>query len=112
MVATTVSRCLQRAGVRKGDGDGTVPLVSLGLLSYKGWRTPKLNPENFSVTTHELLHRAVPYFRGLRCAHTRSLRCDLSRMRCIWANRGHPCPRERRCCSSRLQTIMFLKQQP
>ncbi len=45
-----------------------MPLVSLGLLSHKGWRTQALNPANFSVTTHELQDVAGPFY-SLRYAH-------------------------------------------
>ena len=58
----------QDAGVRKGNGDGTVPLVSLGLHCRKGWRTKALNPAGFSVVTHELKHDAVPMYQDPRHA--------------------------------------------
>lgn len=32
------------SGVRYADGDGTVPLISLGAMCEGGWRTKKLNP--------------------------------------------------------------------
>lgn len=49
-------------GVRKGDGDGTVPLVSLGLMCRKGWKNTKLNPGGIEIVTHELKHDAVPMY--------------------------------------------------
>ena len=59
----------QDAGVRKGNGDGTVPLVSLGLHCRKAWRTKgPLNPAGFSVVTHELKHDAVPMYQDPRRA--------------------------------------------
>ena len=53
----------------KGDGDGTVPLVSLGLMCRKGWKSKKLNPAGISIVTHELKHDAVPMYLDPRCAH-------------------------------------------
>lgn len=40
-------------GVRFGDGDGTVPLVSLGLPCVGGWATEELNPSGTKVITRE-----------------------------------------------------------
>lgn len=54
------------SGVRKGDGDGTVPLVSLGLMCRKGWKTKKLNPCGIQIVTHELKHDAVPMYQDPR----------------------------------------------
>ena len=52
--------------MRKGNGDGTVPLISLGLHCRKGWRTKALNPAGFPVVTHELKHDAVPMYQDPR----------------------------------------------
>ena len=80
-----------------GDGDGKVPLVSLDLMSHKGWRTRALNPANFSVTTHELLHKAVPWYRGLRCAFPKPL--ALTRSACVTPDRTPSVPdRLPPCC--------------
>ena len=54
--------------MRKGNGDGTVPLVSLGLHCRKGWKTKALNPAGFSIVTHELKHDAVPMYQDPRHA--------------------------------------------
>lgn len=55
------------SGVRKGNGDGTVPLISLGVHCRKGWRGKgKLNPGGFSVTTRELKHDPVPIYQDPR----------------------------------------------
>jgi phospholipid:diacylglycerol acyltransferase len=40
-------------GVRFGDGDGTVPLLSLGQPRVGGWATKKLNPSGTKVVTRE-----------------------------------------------------------
>ena len=36
-------------GVQLGDGDGTVPLVSLGAMCAQGWRSATLNPHGVKV---------------------------------------------------------------
>ena len=43
-------------GIQYADGDGTVPLVSLGYLCVEGWRSKKLNPASVKVTTKEYVH--------------------------------------------------------
>eukprot|EP00892_Ulva_mutabilis_P006675 jgi/Ulvmu1/437/UM001_0444.1 len=43
----------QEHGVVFGDGDGTVPLVSLGYACAGPWRTPKLNPGGVKVVLRE-----------------------------------------------------------
>lgn len=44
-------------GVINGDGDGTVPLVSLGFMCRHGWtQLDHLNPANVSVITKEFEH--------------------------------------------------------
>ena len=67
--------------MRKGDGDGTVPLVSLGLMCRKGWKSKKLNPAGIQIVTHELKHEAVPIYLDPRRAHliiTQHLCCCIS----------------------------------
>ena len=44
------------SGVQLGDGDGTVPLLSLGLMCAKGWRSAALNPAGMGLTTREYRH--------------------------------------------------------
>lgn len=44
-------------GVIEGDGDGTVPLVSLGYPCASLWRRRAYNPANVTVRTREFLHR-------------------------------------------------------
>mmetsp|Transcript_54955 Transcript_54955/g.91339 ORF Transcript_54955/g.91339 Transcript_54955/m.91339 type:complete len:394 (-) Transcript_54955:298-1479(-) len=44
-------------GVRLVDGDGTVPLLSLGLVCAKTWKDVRWNPSNMSVTSREYLHQ-------------------------------------------------------
>ena len=44
-----------RSGVKFTDGDGTVPLVSLGFMCSAGWKGTPLNPANAAVITREYL---------------------------------------------------------
>lgn len=50
-------------GIQVGDGDGTVPLISLGYVCRRAWRSPKLNPGNSSVTVRE--YKNTPSGRAL-----------------------------------------------
>ncbi|KIY50299.1 LACT-domain-containing protein [Fistulina hepatica ATCC 64428] len=47
-------------GVRMGEGDGTVSLLSLGAMCVEGWRRKRWNPAGINITTVELPHRPVP----------------------------------------------------
>ncbi|KIK78139.1 hypothetical protein PAXRUDRAFT_834720 [Paxillus rubicundulus Ve08.2h10] len=49
-----------RNGVKMGEGDGTVSLLSLGAMCVEGWKRPRWNPGRINVTTVELPHRPVP----------------------------------------------------
>ncbi|KAF8070434.1 Lecithin:cholesterol acyltransferase-domain-containing protein [Lyophyllum atratum] len=49
-----------RYGVKMGEGDGTVSLLSLGAMCAEGWKRPRWNPAGIKVTTIELPHRPVP----------------------------------------------------
>jgi len=45
-----------RKGVKFNDGDGTVPLLSLGFMCSSGWKYfPRLNPSNSTVITREYI---------------------------------------------------------
>ncbi|KAG6333158.1 hypothetical protein ID866_5925 [Astraeus odoratus] len=46
-----------RNGVKMGDGDGTVSLLSLGAMCVEGWKRKRYNPGGINVTTVELPHR-------------------------------------------------------
>lgn len=52
--------------MRKGNGDGTVPLISLGVHCRGGWKTKKLNPSGIDIKTRELVHRPVPMYQDPR----------------------------------------------
>jgi hypothetical protein len=56
-------------GVNLGDGDGTVPLVSLGHLCASAWRKPEMNPSGAKVCMHSphalTAHRFVKHGRML-----------------------------------------------
>ncbi|KAF9453994.1 LACT-domain-containing protein [Macrolepiota fuliginosa MF-IS2] len=47
-------------GVKLGEGDGTVSLISLGAMCVEGWKRKRWNPAGIKVTTVELLHRPNP----------------------------------------------------
>merc|ERR1712137_820486 len=47
---------LVSSGVRMADGDGTVPLLSAGFMSVKGWKDPLYNPSNITCITREYKH--------------------------------------------------------
>ncbi|KAF9243104.1 Lecithin:cholesterol acyltransferase-domain-containing protein [Melanogaster broomeanus] len=49
-----------RNGVRMGEGDGTVSLLSLGAMCVEGWKRPRWNPGRINITTVELPHRPMP----------------------------------------------------
>jgi phospholipid:diacylglycerol acyltransferase len=42
-----------RVGVKFGDGDASVPLVSLGYMCRSGWKDPHLNPGGAGTVTRE-----------------------------------------------------------
>ncbi len=41
-------------GVKMGEGDGTVSLLSLGAMCVEGWKRPRWNPAGVTVTTVEV----------------------------------------------------------
>nr|ODN93004.1 phospholipid:diacylglycerol acyltransferase [Cryptococcus depauperatus CBS 7855] len=46
-----------RSGVKFGDGDGTIPIVSLGSMCVRGWNgTTRWNPSGIKVITQEYKH--------------------------------------------------------
>ncbi|KAG7449626.1 LACT-domain-containing protein [Guyanagaster necrorhizus] len=49
-----------RNGVKMGEGDGTVSLLSLGAMCVEGWKRPRWNPAGIKVTTVELPHQPIP----------------------------------------------------
>ena len=59
---------LQERGVRSSDGDGTVPVISTGLMCYKGWRTKRLNPANIPIVSREYVHQPSSAFKDMRYA--------------------------------------------
>lgn len=67
-IATEISNATTflDSGVRKGNGDGTVPIISLGVHCRKGWKTKRLNPGGIQIKTRELPHRPVPMYQDPR----------------------------------------------
>ncbi|KAI8052830.1 Lecithin:cholesterol acyltransferase-domain-containing protein [Syncephalis plumigaleata] len=53
-------------GVLVGEGDGTVPLISLGYMCVDGWRIPRYNPAGIRVYTREFEHQPTSIVRDLR----------------------------------------------
>ncbi|EIE21902.1 Lecithin:cholesterol acyltransferase [Coccomyxa subellipsoidea C-169] len=53
-------------GVRTSDGDGTVPLISTGVMCHKHWREKQLNPAGIRVVSREYLHEPVAAYKDLR----------------------------------------------
>jgi len=47
-------------GVKMGEGDGTVSLLSLGAMCVEGWKRKRWNPAGIKVTTVEFPHNPVP----------------------------------------------------
>ena len=41
-------------GVKMGEGDGTVSLLSLGAMCVEGWKRKRWNPHGIQVTTVEV----------------------------------------------------------
>lgn len=56
---TNLNKPFIQAGVRYSDGDGTVPLVSLGHMCVRGWKSKVLNPGSIQVITREHYHAPV-----------------------------------------------------
>ncbi|KAG8754897.1 hypothetical protein FRC11_006367 [Ceratobasidium sp. 423] len=51
-----------KSGVKIGEGDGTVALLSLGAMCVEGWRGgSKWNPHGIKVVTQEMAHKPEPY---------------------------------------------------
>jgi len=51
-------------GVQLTEGDGTVPLISLGYMCVKGWKNPIYNPSGMKVITREYQHILLPIFEA------------------------------------------------
>ncbi|EIN06718.1 Lecithin:cholesterol acyltransferase [Punctularia strigosozonata HHB-11173 SS5] len=47
-------------GVKMGEGDGTVSLLSLGAMCVEGWKRKRWNPAGIDVVTVELPHHPTP----------------------------------------------------
>ncbi|KAJ1657558.1 phospholipid:diacylglycerol acyltransferase [Dispira simplex] len=53
-------------GIRIGDGDGTVPLLSLGYMCVNGWQQDRYNPAQMPIITREYRHNPTHIIKGLR----------------------------------------------
>ena len=47
-------------GVQTSNGDGAVPLLSLGYMCAKGWREKRYNPSNIPIVTREYQNKLPP----------------------------------------------------
>jgi hypothetical protein len=43
-----------RNGIKLGEGDGTVSLLSLGAMCVEGWKRKRWNPAGIKITTVEV----------------------------------------------------------
>jgi len=55
-ITNDTARPKVKNGVRIGEGDGTVSLISLGAMCAEGWRRKRWNPAGVKVITHEIKH--------------------------------------------------------
>ncbi|KAJ1808440.1 phospholipid:diacylglycerol acyltransferase, partial [Coemansia sp. RSA 2598] len=53
-------------GIINGEGDGTVPLLSLGYMCADGWRKPLFNPHGVRIVTREFVHNPSAAFKDIR----------------------------------------------
>ncbi|KAF7682972.1 Phospholipid:diacylglycerol acyltransferase [Astathelohania contejeani] len=53
-------------GIYIDDGDGSVPLVSMGYMGIKGWKNTRLNPANIKVVVREYKHNPISKLQDLR----------------------------------------------
>eukprot|EP01126_Amoeba_proteus_P043261 TRINITY_DN4740_c0_g1_i4.p1 TRINITY_DN4740_c0_g1~~TRINITY_DN4740_c0_g1_i4.p1 ORF type:complete len:461 (+),score=93.90 TRINITY_DN4740_c0_g1_i4:971-2353(+) len=53
-------------GIKVGNGDGTVPLISLGYMCAGGWKLPTYNPSGMDVWTREYRHDPDPILLNVR----------------------------------------------
>ena len=67
-------------GVRIGEGDGTVNLISLGAMCVGGWKSKRWNPSGIQVKTIEVRvsfflanWRTLFMITGIACSSTRRL---------------------------------------
>ncbi|KAJ2851960.1 phospholipid:diacylglycerol acyltransferase [Coemansia brasiliensis] len=53
-------------GIVNGEGDGTVPLLSLGYMCADGWRKPLFNPHGVRIVSREFVHNPLAVFKDIR----------------------------------------------
>ncbi|KAK9767873.1 phospholipid:diacylglycerol acyltransferase [Basidiobolus ranarum] len=49
------------SGIVESDGDGTVPLISLGYMCSSGWKKPLYNPSGIKIVTREFEHELTKF---------------------------------------------------
>ncbi|KAI8318867.1 Lecithin:cholesterol acyltransferase [Martensiomyces pterosporus] len=55
-----------KIGIVTGEGDGTVPLLSLGYMCASGWRKPLFNPHGVRVVSREFVHAPSAAYKDIR----------------------------------------------
>jgi phospholipid:diacylglycerol acyltransferase len=73
-------------GVKVGEGDGTVSLLSLGAMCVEGWRRKRWNPGGVKIITHEVTipsGASGPYSSSL-LGPARARSVSHTRRRFIW----------------------------
>lgn len=64
-IKTTVKGTNVVNGVKLCDGDGTVPIFSLGYMGFRGWKNSSRNPAGIKTFIREYRHEAT-YMKGIR----------------------------------------------
>lgn len=52
-----------------------MPLISTGLMCYRGWRGTPLNPSNIPIVSREYMHQPSNAFKDLRCTSLQPASC-------------------------------------
>lgn len=60
-VSNDTARPKLKNGVKIGEGDGTVSLLSLGAMCVEGWKRKRWNPGGVKVVTYEVPHQPEAY---------------------------------------------------
>ena len=95
------------------DGDGSIPLVSLGYMCASGWRgagSKRLNPAGAKVVIREYNHRALPLHWGGGIQEGPASGDHVNIM--VWGggklNSFDPLPLKRRLVSTRRKPLKYL----
>jgi phospholipid:diacylglycerol acyltransferase len=64
-------------GVQSADGDGSVPLLSLGYMCVRGWKDKRVNPGEIEVVAREYAHKPASLLSSLRGGSTTGDHVDI-----------------------------------